>query len=229
MIVLKLHTERSSGLSVGISRSVTALNNMSGNQDQKVNSFGRRTWDKEEYARLARERVEEIRHKKNGKGQIPKTTKAHDFFKQRMEDLKKIDSMNKIALVADSVTGGWFVCDVCRRKYKDNLAYIEHLNSNEHLQNSGFDAREQQEVTLEQIKDRLETLKRIKDEERLKDDTQYDIRAQIEMKRKRDEEEALRKKERKDKKRKKVVEENRESIATTNDPMMTMMGFSSFK
>ncbi|CDK28208.1 unnamed protein product [Kuraishia capsulata CBS 1993] len=200
---------------------------MSG-KEEKVNSFGRRTWDKEEYARLARERVEEIRNKRNGKNTEPKKTKAHDFFKQRMEDLKKIDSMNKISLVADSVTGGWFACEVCRRKYKDNLAYIEHLNSNEHLQNSGFDARDQQEVTLEQVKDRLETLKRIKDEERLKDDTQYDIRRRIEIKRKRDEEEALRKKQRTEKKRKKVAEKT-EPNETTNDPMMTMMGFSSFK
>jgi U4/U6.U5 tri-snRNP component SNU23 len=54
--------------------------------------------------------------------------------------------------------GAGFYCEACDLTYKDNVQYIEHLNSKQHLVNTG-QSGEVKRATLHDVRDRLEMLK----------------------------------------------------------------------
>ena len=54
--------------------------------------------------------------------------------------------------------GAGFYCEACDLTYKDNVQYIEHLNSKQHLVNTG-QSGEVVVATLEDVRGRLEMLK----------------------------------------------------------------------
>ncbi|ODV98131.1 hypothetical protein PACTADRAFT_83465 [Pachysolen tannophilus NRRL Y-2460] len=178
-------------------------------------SFGRRQWDKDEYARVAYEK----RQKRRGVGVVEddeKTTmKKYDFYKKRLDNLQQIDDLNKISLVslqAADATGKrgksvGFYCDVCNLTFKNNLEFIEHLNSKQHYSNSGFDyeiENNNKDITLEMIIDRVTKLKQLKDKEALEKDEGFNLKKRIEMRKIFEEKEKERTKQKQAKKRQKL-------------------------
>lgn len=97
----------------------------------KDRSFGRKTWDVEEYAEKAKNRRSDskIENSKNDKKQLGDRSK----LLQQIGNEK--DNDNNI-FVGDKA---WFSCELCRRRFKDNLKLVEHLNSKEHLSKLGVD------------------------------------------------------------------------------------------
>ncbi|KAL9623480.1 MAG: hypothetical protein Q9160_002160 [Pyrenula sp. 1 TL-2023] len=93
-----------------------------------------------------------------------------------------------------------FYCEACDLTFKDNVQYVEHLNSKQHLVNTG-QSGEVKRATLEEVRERLEWLverKRQREEEdrrageidlgaRLKAREEDDVREREEKRRKRNE------------------------------------------
>ncbi|GMF07494.1 unnamed protein product [Ambrosiozyma monospora] len=135
-----------------------------------TNSYGRRTWNEQEYADKARQEKRDrynAHHSKHNNLENNSTT-AREFFNARNEQLSQIDNFSKISFVStlnDKNAG--FYCEVCNRRFKDNLKFIDHLNSKEHIVKSGFDGDNAglggaNKFTLQDVIDRLEVLKQKK-------------------------------------------------------------------
>ncbi|QPG73432.1 hypothetical protein FOA43_000742 [Brettanomyces nanus] len=168
---------------------------------------------------------------KNG-AQDKKQVKSHDFFKDRSNKIQQIDEFNKVSLITSSNSKeAGFYCGTCRRKYKDNLKFLEHLNSKEHLVNSGFDEVEAQnsnKFTLEDIKKRLEYL-RMKVTETA-DDISVNIKGNIELGKEADRQrrEKRRLKNREKSEKKKIKKQITYHTGEDTD-MVKLMGFSNFR
>lgn len=116
-------------------------------------SFGRRTWDREEYAKQALLR-------KQNKNKDSKIVKKSTISRENLDFGK---DLNKRQIITGSIlnTRGksfGFYCDVCNLTFKDNLKFIDHLNSKPHLINSGEYNKHKRNVTLEEVKERYEML-----------------------------------------------------------------------
>jgi U4/U6.U5 tri-snRNP component SNU23 len=172
----------------------------------------RRTWDKDEYAAKAKDeeaaRKEEgrLRYEAKLQGKTwhkPVDTSLLDNTSARDRRLDVASMVGKSTLVpAGSAVGkrgrgAGFYCEACDLTYKDNVQYIEHLNSKQHLINTG-QSGEVVRATLRDVRDRLEMLKARKREreEEEKRMGEVDVQARIKMA------EELDEKEREDRRRK---------------------------
>ncbi|CCH44679.1 Zinc finger RNA-binding protein [Wickerhamomyces ciferrii] len=186
------------------------------------NSFGRRTWDKEEFSKQGA-----LRREKEQNKTIEKVEGVSQIDRDSLNFNKDLNKRQVIASNVVSTRGKsfGFYCEVCDLTFKDNLKYVDHLNSKPHLIRSG-ELNQQIEVTLDDVKQRYEMLVK-KMEEQQNDDEKYDIKKRI-AKRQAFEEELKRK--RQTKKPKPV--EQKTNVSTNNndkdDNMMSMMGFSGF-
>jgi len=150
---------------------------------QKENAYGgatsdtaRRTWDKEEYAAKAAHR--EDRRREEGKARYEAKLEGKTYHSRRAstpEDAKATESrasrldvaanVGKVTLVpAGSAVGkrgkgAGFYCGDCDLTFKDNLQFVEHLNSKQHLVNVG-ETGEVKRATLDEVRERLAWLKR---------------------------------------------------------------------
>ena len=61
--------------------------------------------------------------------------------------------------------GAGFYCAECDLTFKDNLQFVDHLNSRQHLVNTG-QSGEVRRATLEEVRERLDWLKRRREEEK---------------------------------------------------------------
>jgi U4/U6.U5 tri-snRNP component SNU23 len=133
----------------------------------------RRTWDRSEYADKAKkeqeERREEAKARYEAKLEGKKWHKPVDFSSldattSRGSRLDVASMVGKSTLIAASSAvgkrgkGAGFYCDACDLTYKDNVQYIEHLNSKQHLINTG-QSGEVKRATLQEVRDRIEMLK----------------------------------------------------------------------
>ncbi|AOA61460.1 U4/U6.U5 snRNP component [Komagataella phaffii CBS 7435] len=179
-----------------------------------LNQYGRRSWNKEEYAKAALDRKRKL---KEAKLNPPKDRDIDDYIKERKEILLKADTLNRISLIsADQATvskrgkNAGFYCEYCNLTYKDNLQFIDHLNSKPHLVKAGFGTNNNssKEITLEMIKQRIEQLN-IKRSENMfeSEDVQLNVREMIAKRKALEEEETKRKKERRRIKRQKKAQE----------------------
>lgn len=133
----------------------------------------RRKWDKEEYA--AKAKVEEDKRKEEGKARYEAKLDGKKWHKH--VDMSELDvtsargsrldvasMVGKTTMVPASAGTGkrgrsaGFYCEACDLTYKDNVQYIEHLNSKQHLINTG-QSGEVKRATLQDVKDRMEMLK----------------------------------------------------------------------
>jgi U4/U6.U5 tri-snRNP component SNU23 len=133
----------------------------------------RRTWDKAEYEAKAKkdadERKEEAKARYEAKLEGKKWHKPVDFSaldstSARGSRLDVASMVGKSTLVPAGAgvgkrgKGAGFYCEACDLTYKDNVQYIEHLNSKQHLINTG-QSGEVKRATLKDVKERLEMLK----------------------------------------------------------------------
>lgn len=133
----------------------------------------RKKWDREEYEEKAKkeqeERREEAKARYEAKLEGKKWHKPVDFSSldatsARSSRLDVASMVGKSTLVPAGAgvgrrgKGAGFYCEACDLTYKDNVQYIEHLNSKQHLVNTG-QSGEVKRATLRDVRDRLEMLK----------------------------------------------------------------------
>lgn len=194
-----------------------------------MDHFGRRVWDVEEYAKQAHNKQKQHQQEEE------KDFSVHGFFSQRSTNLQKIDELNKISLVSSQLAssqskrgkGIGFYCEYCNLTYKDNLQFIDHLNSKQHLYNSGFKDGDdenisQKNITLEQVKDYLERLKLKKDKEAEETGKVFSIKEHLERKR------AFQERQREARRQKKIRQREKRDKNTQESDFSKIMGFDGF-
>lgn len=146
--------------------------------DRSTDTDFRKTWDTAEYARKAKAEQEERREE--GKARYEAKLEGRKWFKPvdtslldsttaRGSRLDVASMVGKSTLVpAGSAVGkrgrgAGFYCEACDLTYKDNVQYVEHLNSKQHLVNTG-QSGEVTRATLQDVKDRIDMLKQRKRE-----------------------------------------------------------------
>ncbi|KAK5734485.1 U4/U6.U5 snRNP associated protein [Elasticomyces elasticus] len=142
----------------------------------------RRTWDREEYAAKASAR--EAKSREEGKARYEAKLEGKKYFAppldgdthdttSRQSRLNVSEQVGKVTMVVAGESQGkrgksaGFYCEVCDLTYKDNLQFVEHLNSKQHLIASG-ESGEVRRAGLEEVKGRFDYLvqKREADRER---------------------------------------------------------------
>ncbi|ORY83786.1 hypothetical protein BCR37DRAFT_346186 [Protomyces lactucae-debilis] len=117
--------------------------------------------------------------------------------------------------------GAGFYCEACNETYKDNNAWIDHINSKQHLQKTG-QSYHQERATLEEC---LAHLEKLKQRQAASAERQaYDIEA--ELKKRRQDELASREAARSAKRAKRDAVKAEEQIEESD--MSRMMGFGGF-
>lgn len=175
----------------------------------------RKTYDRAEYA--AKAKAEEDARKEEGKARYEAKLAGKKWHKP--VDLSSLDNttsrsnrLDVASMVGKSMLvpagagvgkkgrGAGFYCEACDLTFKDNVQYVEHLNSKQHLINTG-QSGEVKRATLEEVRERLEWLverKRQREEEdrkageidlgaRLKSREEEEARDREEKRRKRNE------------------------------------------
>ncbi|XP_047120836.1 zinc finger matrin-type protein 2 [Schistocerca piceifrons] len=182
----------------------------------------RRKWDRDEYERLAAERIqEELEAQEKAKQKQPPVKR--DLLRQRDYRVDLESKLGKSVVITkntpSSQTGGYY-CNVCDCVVKDSINFLDHINGKKHQRNLGMTMRVERS-SLDQVKKRFELNKR-KLEEKKKD---YDIEQK--MKELREEEEKLReyRKEKRKEKRRKLDED---TDTTPSSELAAIMGFSGF-
>ncbi|KAH0839118.1 hypothetical protein AYO21_04711 [Fonsecaea monophora] len=155
----------------------------------------RRTWDRSEYEAKAKkeqeERREEAKARYEAKLEGKKWHKPVDFSSLESTTARgsRLDVASMVgkstivpagARVGRRGKGAGFYCEACDLTYKDNVQYIEHLNSKQHLINTGQSGQVKR-ATLQDVRERLEMLKARKrqQEEEAKMLGELDIQARI--------------------------------------------------
>lgn len=135
-------------------------------------NYGRRTWDREEYALLAEE--DPIKHEELLKNTLSSTQlqqlKAKYTDHHRLIE-ESMDSLNKKVLATgiNSYKKGkqfGFYCEICDLTFKDTAQYIDHLNHKTHQirfesifgEKLISDSRDNDEIPLEEFKREYKTL-----------------------------------------------------------------------
>lgn len=144
----------------------------------------RKTWDREEYAAKAAER--DAKAKVEGKARAEAAAAGKKYVRRASTPpdvreaearAKRMDLSNVVgkqtlvpagAGVGRRGKGAGFYCEACDLTFKDNVQWIEHENSMQHLANTGQTAKVRK-ATLDEVKARFEYLKRKKEEEQRED------------------------------------------------------------
>lgn len=101
-------------------------------------NFGRRTWNREEYAKLAQE--EPLSHEEALKSSLSdvklqqlkdKSTDHNMLIRRSLQDLNKKVLATGISSYKKGKQFG-FYCELCDVTYKDTAQYIDHLNHKTH-------------------------------------------------------------------------------------------------
>ncbi|KAJ3026474.1 UNVERIFIED_CONTAM: zinc finger, matrin-type 2 [Siphonaria sp. JEL0065] len=205
----------------------------------------RKTWDKDEYAKKAREREESMlllfsliectqvlmgyidarSGKKDKKDDDKKEPES--LLKQREGTIDFKSVVNKTQMV--NATGGpagqpGFYCEACNIVCKDNVNWLDHLNGFKHLKNIGQSTKVEKS-TAEQVAARIAMLTK----KRKEPAKEYDLAAQV--KKGQDEEEAAKLAKKESKKRKKEEKSKAQTEAASEGvdaDMAAMMGFGGF-
>ncbi|KAK3924494.1 Zinc finger matrin-type protein 2 [Frankliniella fusca] len=185
----------------------------------------RRKWDKEEYEKLAEERLlEELEALENGKQKPAPVTR--ELLRQRDYRVDLEGKLGKSVVITkntpSSQTGGYY-CNVCDCVVKDSINFLDHINGKKHQRNLGMSMRIERS-SLDQVKKRFELNKR-KLEEKKKD---YDLEQR--MKEMREEEDKLKeyRKERKKEKKRKMDDDLDQDQSEGQSELAAIMGFSGF-
>lgn len=177
----------------------------------------RKTWDREEYAARAEQRDQKT--KEEGKARYEAALEGKKYHRRAStpEDAKDTEARKARLNVADQVgkttlvpagagqgkrgKGAGFYCDACDLTFKDNLQFVEHLNSKQHLLATG-ESGEVRRAGLEEVKERFEWLKRKRDEEKKRE--AVDLGTRIEVAREQEDREREEKRRRRNEKRRKT-------------------------
>ncbi|KAI9809218.1 MAG: hypothetical protein M1825_002509 [Sarcosagium campestre] len=179
-----------------------------------TNDAARRTWDRDAYAEKAA--VREAAEREEGKARYEAKMAGKKYYApgpnaadQQLTDARasRLDVAAHVgrvqiisgaqAAVGKRGRGAGFYCDACDLTFKDNLQWVEHLNSRQHLVATG-ESGEVKRATLEEVRQRLVWLKQKRDEEAR--DTREDLGERLRL---REEEDAREREERRERRREK--------------------------
>lgn len=190
----------------------------------KQNAYGsttsdtsfRRTWDKEEYAAKASERDARAKEEAKARYEAAAAGKKYRRRASTPEDLRETEARASRLAVGDMVgktmlvpagsavgkrgRGAGFYCEACDLTFKDNLQFVEHLNSKGHLVATG-QSGEVKRVGAREVMERLRWLKRKMMEEREGDE--LDLGTRLERTRVKDEAERAEKRRKRNERRRK--------------------------
>lgn len=192
--------------------------------------MSREGYDREEYARRAKEREQAEYEKRQLGGRVEMKENAVEAS-ARQNRLDIYEGLNKVTLVPGGAPigkrgkGAGFYCEVCNLTFKDSIQYTDHINSKQHLYASG-QKEHTSRATLEDVKKRLQYLKKKKEQEQKENSTEFDITKRIEQRRKFEEEEQRARRERRAKRKKKNNDQS--SPVEADNEMAKMMGISGF-
>ncbi|CAG9937241.1 unnamed protein product [Clonostachys rosea f. rosea IK726] len=213
----------------------------------------RKNYDLDEYAAKAKER--EAREKEEskarweakvaGKKYHKPLTGDETFTTARRNVLDLSAQVGKTQLVPAGAgvgkrgRGAGFYCESCDLTFKDNISYVEHLNTFQHLINTG-QTTEVKRATVEEVRERIDFYIRKKEELKKERVTTLDERLQLREEEREKELEERRKKRRDETEKKRVAKEEAEKIKTEygddvriegehdEDDMLAQMGISGF-
>ena len=138
----------------------------------------RRTWDREEYEKKAKERLEEEEEEDDDsepKKKLPpvkrELLKKRDYHVDLEQQLGKSIVITKTTPL--SQTGGYY-CNVCDCVVKDSVNFLDHINGKKHQRNLGMSMRVERS-SLDQVKQRFEMNKKKREEEKQKKNKEYDF------------------------------------------------------
>ncbi|KAK7739800.1 U4/U6.U5 snRNP associated protein [Diatrype stigma] len=213
----------------------------------------RKTWDLEEYAEKAKVREDERREegkaryeaKLAGKKYHKPLTGAETLTTARRNVLDLAGSVGKTMLVPAGAgtgkrgRGAGFYCEACDLTFKDNVQWVEHINSMQHLRAIGETGEVRRATAadvharIEEVWERLQERKRADVTtlaERLEVRREEDEREREERRQKRLEEAQHRKQEKEDAEKVKVEygEDVRVEGEHDEDDMMAAMGITGF-
>ena len=139
----------------------------------------RRTWDKEEYGKKAKERLEEDDDDddtEESSTRRPPPVKR-ELLKKRDYQVDLEQHLGKSIVITKttplSQTGGYY-CNVCDCVVKDSVNFLDHINGKKHQRNLGMSMRVERS-SLDQVKQRFEINKRKREEEKQKKNKEYDF------------------------------------------------------
>ncbi|KAL6707752.1 U4/U6.U5 snRNP associated protein [Coniothyrium glycines] len=151
----------------------------------------RKTWDREEMAKKAKDREAKDRDEAKERYEAKLAGKTYRRRASTPEDLKQTEARSEridwskmigkqtltsaAAAVGKRGRGAGAYCQACDLTFKDNIQYVEHLNSKQHLIATG-QSGEVRRATLEEVRDRLRYLKRKRDEDMMLEVTDLDAR-----------------------------------------------------
>lgn len=213
----------------------------------------RKNWDLDEYAAKAKDR--EAKEKEEAKGRWEAKVAGKKYHKPLTGDetytsarrnvIDLTAQVGKTQLVPAGAGVGkrgrsaGFYCDACDLTFKDNISYVDHINTTQHLLNSG-QTSEVKRATLEEVRQRIDLyIRRKEDLEKEKATSLQDRLALREEEREKElEEKRTKRKEVAEKKR--LEKEAAEKVKTDygddvrvegehdEDDMMAQMGITSF-
>ena len=179
----------------------------------------RKTWDADEYAAKAKAKDDarreeaKLRYEAKLEGKTyhkyvdPATLSSTSARGSRLDVASMVGKSTMVPAgsgVGKRGRGAGFYCEACDLTYKDNVQYIEHLNSKGHLVNTG-QSGEVARATVQDVRDKIDELivrKRMKEEEdrRL---GEVDVQARIKGAEERDEKERAERRAKRNEKRRK--------------------------
>eukprot|EP01057_Protomagalhaensia_wolfi_P005804 Protomagalhaensia_wolfi_Nauph_80__5803@NODE_721_length_2068_cov_35_617053_g537_i0_p3_GENE_NODE_721_length_2068_cov_35_617053_g537_i0NODE_721_length_2068_cov_35_617053_g537_i0_p3_ORF_typecomplete_len142_score46_48zfC2H2_jaz/PF12171_8/1_7e05zfU1/PF06220_12/0_00066zfmet/PF12874_7/5_1e03zfmet/PF12874_7/0_002CCDC84/PF14968_6/0_0066WHEPTRS/PF00458_20/1_8_NODE_721_length_2068_cov_35_617053_g537_i08451270 len=124
----------------------------------KTDAFGRKVWDKSQYA--AKPPAAPTEEKKVVPRRLAEES-VRTHLKERESDLhleKAIGQQRVVAATAPTSQQGGYWCSVCECLLKDSGSYLDHLNGKKHNRTLGMSMRVKK-ATKADVADRLKMLK----------------------------------------------------------------------
>ena len=151
---------------------------------------GRQTWDREAYA--AQGAARELKEKAESRARWEAKQSGQRYIREPTPpDASLTTSRNARLDVAQRVgtttlvpagnatgkrgRGAGFYCEDCDLTFKDNLQWVDHLNSRQHLVNTGQTGFVKK-ASLEEVRERLAWLKRRREERRTGEEVDLQLR-----------------------------------------------------
>ncbi|XP_046555838.1 zinc finger matrin-type protein 2-like [Haliotis rubra] len=182
----------------------------------------RRKWDRDEYEKIAAERLL-AKELDDEDDEVPVKRELLKPREYKVDLDSKLGKSTVITKTTPASQQGGYYCNVCDCVVKDSINFLDHINGKKHQRNLGMSMRIERS-SLDQVKQRFEMNKKKKEEKK----KEYDFEERMkELKEEEEKQKAYRREKSKNRKRKLDPED--EELNTNIDPdMAAVMGFSGF-